>query len=91
LNYAPLFLAAEKGYYREQASTCSSIRWPAVRHADPDRQRPVRHRRRGVGSALFNAIQRGVPVRVVAPLHSEAKPDVDAAGGPQGIGGRRYD
>lgn len=75
LNFAPVFLALEKGYYREQgldvqlmtlAGGADMLVQTAGGHFDVGTG--------GVGSALFNAIQRGVPIRVVAPLHAEAKP-----------------
>ncbi|MBI4505881.1 MAG: ABC transporter substrate-binding protein [Chloroflexi bacterium] len=75
MNFAPLYVALEKGYFREQgidaqlttlAGGADMLIQTAGGHFDVGAG--------GVGSALFNAIQRGVAVRVVAPLHAESKP-----------------
>ncbi len=75
LNHAPLYLAAEKGYYAEAGVPVQLV--PLGGGVDMLVQTASGQfdiGAGGVGAALFNAVQRGVPVRVVAPLHTESPP-----------------
>ena len=72
LPYAPLFVAKEKGYFEEEGLNVELVRQPSG--ADILSLVIAGKLQVGggaVGAAMYNAISKGFPVVVVAPLHGQ--------------------
>ncbi|MFN8525720.1 MAG: ABC transporter substrate-binding protein [Chloroflexota bacterium] len=72
---APLYIAQEKGYFRE-AGVAVELKdlWQASEMLAGLAAGELQGGTGGVGAALMNAINRGLEVKLVAPLHSEKPP-----------------
>lgn len=88
LIYSPLYLAIEKGYFREQGIEVALTSFTGG--ADILAQTAAGNLDvglGGLGAAALNAFQRGLDLRVVGPAHSESPPLTT----PLVVGKRRYD
>ena len=72
---APLYIAADKGYFSE-AGLAVELQdlWQASEMLAGLASGSLEVGTGGIGSALMNAIHRGLEVRIVAPLHIERPP-----------------
>jgi NitT/TauT family transport system substrate-binding protein len=88
LIYSPLFVAIEKGYFREQGLEVETT--PFASGADILTQTAAGNLDvglGGLGAAAFNAIRRGLDLRIVASHHTESPPLAT----PLVVGKKRYD
>ncbi len=73
--YAPVFVAAEKGYYTEEGLTVDLV--PLAGGADPialTASGQLQVAAAGLGPAFWNGVALGFPLVVVAPGHFEGSP-----------------
>jgi len=72
---APLFIAQEKGYFRDAGLDVEFVDiWQASEMLAGIASGDLQIGTGGVGAGLMNAINRGLDVRIVAPLHTERPP-----------------
>ncbi|MBC8159804.1 MAG: ABC transporter substrate-binding protein [Roseiflexaceae bacterium] len=75
LVYSPLFVAQERGYFREAGITVELV--PTQGGSDPVVQLAAGNFDAavgGIGAGAFNAAKQGVQFTIVAPMHSERPP-----------------
>jgi NitT/TauT family transport system substrate-binding protein len=71
----PLYVAAEKGYFREANLDVELLEiWQASETLAGLASGNLEAGAGGIGAALMNGIQRGLGIRIVAPLHTERPP-----------------
>ncbi|MDP8922478.1 MAG: ABC transporter substrate-binding protein [Chloroflexota bacterium] len=72
---APLFIAQEKGYFREAGLEVELVDiWQASDMLTGLASGDIQIGTGGIGPALMNAVGRGLDIRIVAPLHTERPP-----------------
>lgn len=75
LVYSPLFVAQERGYFKEEGLNVELV--PSQGGSDPVVQLAAGNFEAavgGVGAGVFNAAQQGVKFKIVGPMHSEKPP-----------------